>query len=297
MLLVVDILEKVVFKTMNKIVNNKEKAEEDVWLVEPKPAFCVKFKDVKSGKVFVNFCVCEELPAPVTMDEDRLAEIIESDDPGSYRIPLSIGDPRIELDKSGDTCTAIDAIINANFYTNQIQISELFRTFTVLVAIEAIENRHKEIKLDRDTWTVLKNRKRVGELQSQRIRKMAKRPLIQELPEMSKTGQASAESPKTDSDVPFDASATGGRREPSYRFVNRQLSKGKWGVEATFNLAGVKSASEISLEVCENGIRLIAGEVYETELKIPVLVRTDGTWSEYSVDNETLKVVMMCHEL
>ncbi|KAJ8982890.1 hypothetical protein NQ317_004320 [Molorchus minor] len=54
--------------------------------------FCVKTKEVGTDtKVFVNICHTDAIPPPKDVTDRELTEIIDSDAPGDYRIPMSIG--------------------------------------------------------------------------------------------------------------------------------------------------------------------------------------------------------------
>lgn len=70
----------------------------------PKPGFVLKSKvESEDGekKVFVNVCTSENVPNPREVSEEELAEILDSEDPLRYRVPLSLGEPHAELDKTG----------------------------------------------------------------------------------------------------------------------------------------------------------------------------------------------------
>lgn len=64
------------------------------------PGFCVKTKNVQtSDKVFINICHTSVIPAPVDVTEEELTKILESDEPSTFRIPMSVGEGHEELDK------------------------------------------------------------------------------------------------------------------------------------------------------------------------------------------------------
>ena len=48
--------------------------------VTPEPGLCVKTKNVSGEKVFVNICQIQEIPPAPPLTEERLQEIILSDD-------------------------------------------------------------------------------------------------------------------------------------------------------------------------------------------------------------------------
>uniref|UniRef100_A0A915I3N5 PIH1 N-terminal domain-containing protein n=1 Tax=Romanomermis culicivorax TaxID=13658 RepID=A0A915I3N5_ROMCU len=169
---------------------------EPSWNIAPKAAFCVKTSQIAADdrqllngakdKVFINICLSEDLPAPEKLiNEQELASILESNDPGSYRIPISLSDPHEETDRKGQPCTAYDVILNSLFYKKRVENSDLFQTFIVVVAMDAICDKYR-CQLDRHNWVKLKNKKQMGEVLQQRVRKKAK-PLIEEIGDFPST--------------------------------------------------------------------------------------------------------------
>lgn len=260
---------------------------EPYWTVNPKPAFCVKLRHkTENGteeKIFLNFVTCNELPGPVEdIDEDRLAIILESSDPGSYRIPISVGEPHKEEDNRGQPCVAYDIILNETFYEKRVIDSELFRTFLVLVAIEALESKHNLQNLDRQNWIVLKNRKCIGELQSQRIKKQG-RPLIVEVDgdqNDQRLSKSIEQSTATKSII----------LRPKYE-IRKNDAKNPTKITATFWLEGITSISEIELDVGEHRIRVVASKLkYEQDVFLPMSMNEKSANAKFLVDEGKLIV-------
>ena len=66
--------------------------------------FCLKTKllnDEKKNneKVFINVCTSSQINPPREITEEELIEIVKSEDPGRYRVPISLGEPVADLDK------------------------------------------------------------------------------------------------------------------------------------------------------------------------------------------------------
>lgn len=64
---------------------------------------CVKTResgDSGGGKVFVNVCTSPQVPAPEDLTDRELVAILESDQPSDFRVPMSVGEPHTEKDKS-----------------------------------------------------------------------------------------------------------------------------------------------------------------------------------------------------
>lgn len=156
-------------------------------VVKPRPGFCVKtFTKSDFKKVFVNICLTEAIPCPRDISNEELMQILNSEDPSSYRVPMSIGEGRTEQDKSGSPATVYDVAINPVFFS-KIEKDDLFQTFFLTVVFEGLQDKY-QFELDMQRFTILKNRKSIGTLQSHRIqvRDVKKceeniRPLIEEI--------------------------------------------------------------------------------------------------------------------
>lgn len=65
--------------------------------------FCLKTKRLDdpstNEKVFINVCTSPQITAPREITEEELIEIVKSEDPGRYRVPISLGEPVADLDK------------------------------------------------------------------------------------------------------------------------------------------------------------------------------------------------------
>ena len=50
-------------------------------------------------KIFINVCISSQINAPREITEEELIDIVKSEDPGRYRVPISLGEPVADLDK------------------------------------------------------------------------------------------------------------------------------------------------------------------------------------------------------
>lgn len=141
----------------------------DYKVVQPKPGFCIKsFKVNTNEKYFINVCQTEEIPSPEEISEEQLAEILNSEAPSSFRIPMSISEPRITKDKSDNPVDAVDIAVNPKFFI-KIEKSLLFRDFFLALIAEALNDKYNvQIKVDKAI--ILNNRKFIGTLVSHRVR-------------------------------------------------------------------------------------------------------------------------------
>ncbi|MBN3309824.1 PIHD1 protein, partial [Amia calva] len=155
-------------------------------LITPQPGLCIKTVSSQGTKVFVNICQSPQIPPPPPLTEAGLVKLLQSDDPSSYRVPMSLGEPHAEIDNSGQGCTAYDVVINDEFFKKTqyncvvLQKDTLFLQFLIAVLFEGLENKYS-LDLSRE-WRVLKNRKCLGSIGQQSVR-TSSRPCIQEIEE------------------------------------------------------------------------------------------------------------------
>lgn len=65
------------------------------------PGMCVKTSSVSDKqKVFLNICQSQAVPPPPHLSQEALVKLLESEDPTSYRVPMSLGEPHTEVDNS-----------------------------------------------------------------------------------------------------------------------------------------------------------------------------------------------------
>ncbi|KAI1716678.1 pre-RNA processing PIH1/Nop17 domain-containing protein [Ditylenchus destructor] len=171
-----------------RLITEVNRDDEDVWTVYPVPGFVVKFKDarftntsqmiaekstssdVSSGvKFFLNIAHCAELPPPKQdLEEDEVVHLMAT--ANNFKIPLSIGEIDRITDKQGEEVQKVDVLVNSTFFHKRVQLSEFFRQLTITTVCDLIESRHG-IHLDPINQIILRNKKAMGELNSQRIRK------------------------------------------------------------------------------------------------------------------------------
>lgn len=65
------------------------------------PGMCVKTSSVsEKQKVFLNICQSQAVPPPPPLSQEALVKLLDSEDPTSYRVPMSLGEPHTEVDNS-----------------------------------------------------------------------------------------------------------------------------------------------------------------------------------------------------
>ncbi|KAK8748974.1 hypothetical protein OTU49_015621, partial [Cherax quadricarinatus] len=155
----------------------KPSSYERATTIKPKHGCCVKTHDNEKKKVFINICTSDAISAPEDITDDELIAILESEAASDFRVPMSIGEPHNEKAKSGEECVAYDVIINPQFFL-KMSDNPLFQNFFIIVTLEGLEEKYS-VKLDKNGWTVLKNKKYHGSMREQTVRTTI--PLVQEL--------------------------------------------------------------------------------------------------------------------
>lgn len=260
--------------------------------VIPKPGFCLKTKNDKDEKIFINICMADNVPSPKDLSDKELIEILESDDPTGFRIPMSIGEPHAEIDKSGKGCTAYDVVVNPAFM-EKMKSSELFKTFFLTVTLEGIDSKY-DTKLSRE-WVILKNRRFVGRLQEQSVRTQSK-PVIMEMdhPDDSIVGTKSAPQNKLIQEVSSSQEDKRSRgKEPDYRIVQEPAEGYPEFLVAEINLPQVKVCSSISLDIGEDRILLqTRSNIYYLDIYLPFDLQQSECGAQFNRKTRILTITM-----
>lgn len=118
-------------------------------------------------KCFINICTSDGIPAPEDITADQLHEILSSETPSNYKIPMSITELRLTPDKSGKDAVVCDVAIHPQFF-RKVEAVIIFRDFLITIIFEALDSKYN-IDINRDTWIILKNRKSMGTLVKHRV--------------------------------------------------------------------------------------------------------------------------------
>lgn len=156
--------------------------------IRPLPGFCLKTHTDAGEKIFVNVCRSPHIPPPPDLTNEELECLIESENASNFRIPMTLGEPHAEVDKSGHGCTAYDVTVSTDFFT-KMESNDFFREFFITVVLEGLSEKYKK-EISHAEWRVLKNRKFMGSISEQTIRTKS-RPFIQEM-DSSQTQEATS---------------------------------------------------------------------------------------------------------
>lgn len=258
--------------------------------VVPKPGFCIKTKDDKNEKIFLNICHAENVPEPKELSEDDLLKLLESEEPTGYRVPMSLGEPHAELDKNGKGCTVYDIVINPKFF-KKIQKSELFCTFMVSMSIEGLEEKYG-LKFNRESWLILKNKKFMGTLSAQNIRNTP-RPFISEISQSEKIACTETKKP-----VPLIQEISSKKIEPSgkkptYKLIQEPLKGHPEVLVSEIHLPKIQMASSLTLDIGEDRLLLqTRSNTYLLDIYFPYNVIQEDCGAQFDRKSKILTVRM-----
>lgn len=244
--------------------------------IKPEPGFCVKTKTSDGGKVFVNICQSSQVPPPPDISEAELVELLQSEDPSGFRVPMSLGEPHAEIDNSSNGCTAYDVVINPEFY-NKTKGSELVLEFLIAVSFEGLENKY-DLQLCRE-WKILKNRKFLGSIADQNIRTKP-RPGIQELESRLTDDQVTSRSDSLGESPPLTLTVEPPQGEPQYLIAEISLPK-------------VPSSRSLVLDLGEDRMVLSARpSLYHLDCFLPFIIDPESSAAQHHRGNRILTITM-----
>ncbi|KAI6660521.1 PIH1 domain-containing protein 1 [Oopsacas minuta] len=138
----------------------------------PTPVFCLKTKlNNTNDKIFINVCTSDQMKKPPDVTDEELIKIIRTQDCSQYRVPLSLGEPRTELDRSHNACVVYDVIVHSCLYTES-QKRPIMMEFLLLLLVEGLEAKY-DIELNREMRR-MQNIKCMGTPTEHRIRTQSK---------------------------------------------------------------------------------------------------------------------------
>lgn len=124
-------------------------------------------KQTSNEKCFVNICQSDAIPAPEDISIEQLTEILASETPSTYKVPMSITELRLTPDKAGKEAVVCDVAIHPAFF-RKIEAMNVFRDFLITIVFEALDTKYN-MQINRESWIILKNRKCIGNLIKHRI--------------------------------------------------------------------------------------------------------------------------------
>ncbi|EDO43254.1 predicted protein, partial [Nematostella vectensis] len=256
----------------------KTHQEEDKDFIEffPDHGFVFKSKvtaDAGVKKVFVNICTSEHIPKAKDISEQELAEILDSEDPMRYRVPLSLGEPHAEMDKSGNGCTVYDIVINPTFL-KKVQENTFFKNFFLTVVFQGLEEKYG-LDLDR-SWSILKNKKYMGKPQMHYVRKKSK-PVIMDLTNSADKEESSKSTSQLISTLEPSIP------QPMYNILTEPSDDKPEFIVLEISLPGLKSIKDTALDVGEDRLLLhVDPNRYHLDLDLPHNVDVETCGAQFN---------------
>ncbi|XP_064392116.1 PIH1 domain-containing protein 1-like [Halichondria panicea] len=243
-------------------------------VVIPEAGFCLKTRTDKEEKIFINVCQSEQVPSPKEISDEQLATMLESGDASQYRVPISLGEPHTVHDNTGKECRAFDVVVGAAFFES-IQKRASLKEFLLTIVLEGIEEKYQML-LSRDC-KILKNRKFIGDISEQTIRKKSK-PFIIDMDRGDK------EASKEESHYP----------EPRYTIMREPVT----GDVPEFlvcevYLTGITTSQGIRLDVGEDRLELSTRPpLFQLNLDLPYTLDPDNTGAQFNRASKLLTVTL-----
>jgi len=278
--------------------------------VVPTPGFVAKTVSAtkKGQKVFINVCHSDHVDPPAPMEEAATAA-----DEVQYRIPLSLGPPREDLDKDGAVCTVYDVVFHPEAVENSLKTQE-FRDFVMSLTLHQIEQKFKdELSSEIKFPKVKGNYKGVAPL-PQFMRKKGSPPPRVEPAGMStpseegQKAEGQKPSPSTGKiqELPSDEAAPEQLPAPAYAVEPRTLRElgGEGGVGASAAEGGaaqdglggkvhfplVSHADEIEVRLSAESLELLAAGKYALCIQLPQPVLTTPHSVRFEAHRQILSV-------
>lgn len=98
--------------------------------ITPNPGLCAKTRTHDNKKVFINLCHHNVIPPP--SPSMSIEAILRKEAPVEF--PLSLGELRIEKDKSGNECNCYDVVVNSDYYQDEILKRDEVRDYFLILA-------------------------------------------------------------------------------------------------------------------------------------------------------------------
>jgi dynein assembly factor 2 len=249
--------------------------EEGGVVITPERGYVIKTSDVHSKeKVFINICAHAIIDAPEQKD------LPEDTDSVGLRVPISLGPPRPDFDKSkvsleGRICTVFDVIVNPGVLSASKK-DPVYRQLLVELSFNYIAQKHKR---DLSTKYRLPKIKYKGQsIQTQRVRGK-KAPQIQVV----------------DSEV-FKEPASTGPAVPLWELLvdgeklDSELLQDSKELQLIVELPLLVSGRAISLKMSPERLELTVGKLYQLGLWLPTLVDFAQATAAFDCSSRTLRV-------
>eukprot|EP00873_Tetraselmis_striata_P015838 jgi/Tetstr1/436102/TSEL_024950.t1 len=122
--------------------------------IVPEPGFVIKTADDKGNKVFINICGSDKVAPPgAKWEEGKVPEAVQraldqgddadADAQQALRCPISLGEPRVDMDRKGEACTVYDCVFNDEVCATATKAHRQLKNFIIELALGWVQHKHK----------------------------------------------------------------------------------------------------------------------------------------------------------
>lgn len=256
--------------------------------------FCVKaYQQSNNEKCFINVCISDGIPPPEDISPEQLTDILSSETPSNYKIPISITELRLTPDKSGNQAVVCDVAINPQLFT-KVEALVIFRDFLITIVFEALDRKYN-MQINRDTWIILKNRKCMGTLVTHRVENRDVKKVYESYQNPTKEHKTRLNEMKTSCDVTQEV---GGKRLITEigSGTSKHLDKGKDSTKSTISTVTASTSSSTN-KTRKPDCRLFKttqNDTTSTETVVEFYLPEVMTPEEISLDVNRERIVLEC---
>ena len=196
---------------------------------------------------------------------------------------MSLGSPRTEKDKAGNDCLVSDVAVNAVWYDETMVDSLTFTTFLIQLAMEGLCAKYGDLcNLDRQSWSILRNKRYMGKLQRHTIEQRASATKIQEVNHETKVEKKPLIVPASTKVISKDTPSLMLIKEPHEATQPKRLI-------AKIDLPKELSKEGLNLELGEDRLALQSSH-YSLDIFLPYLILSSSAKAEFHTTTRQLIV-------
>ena len=206
---------------------------------------------------------------------------------------MSLGAPRVEKDKKDNNCQACDVAVNSVWYDQTMVDSLTFTTFLVTLAMEGLCHKYGDIcNLDRQNWSILRNRRYMGKIQKHTIQQRASATKIQEVsPNIQENKVMEGEQLIK----PLSTSKpliTQVKETPELLLIKQPHDAAQpKEIIATLKIPKIVSKEDLILELGSDRL-VLQSDIYSLDIFLPFNVSPEQSTAQFHRDDRYLKVEM-----
>ena len=183
-----------------------------------------------------------------------------------------------------------DVAINSKFFS-KVEGGLVFQTFLVTAAMEGLEDKYN-MELDKNSWTILKNRKCFGTVGQHRIERREEKPFIQEVPKPSQMNSNAKVQSLIEEILPTDRKPTTSTQlDMKPKFA---LAVSKFGVKFIIATVPVHAtvSPNLTLHVGDDCLAVKEGADYVCNVRLPHQVNASQSKNVYNKHNQILTILL-----